>query len=274
MAKTQDTDFSLKKKVTLSSLQALTAANEKFTCLSLYDATMAALAANNGVETLLIGDSLGMTVQGHNDTLPVTMADMLYHTAAVARGNHHSLLIADLPFMAYATPEQAMSNAAQLMQAGAHMVKLEGGAWLCETVKLLTQRGIPVCAHVGLTPQSVNKLGGFKVQGKSDAQADVILADSLALEQAGADLIVFECIPSALAKRITESLHTMLTIGIGAGSDTDAQVLVINDILGMTQYAPKFSKNFLMDSGSINGAMRHFVEAVKAHTFPADEHGF
>ena len=274
MPQEHNSDFALKKKVTLSTLQKMAAEKEKFACISLYDAAMSALAAQSGSETILIGDSLGMTVQGHDDTLPVTMDHMVYHTAAVARGNSHSLLIADLPFMAYATPVQAIENATRLMQAGAHMVKLEGGEWLSETINLLTERGIPVCAHLGLTPQSVNKLGGFKVQGKNDTQAEKILADALALEAAGADLVVFECIPSALAKKITDALTTMLTIGIGAGSDTDAQVLVINDILGMTKYAPKFSKDFLTESGTVAGAMRAFVAAVKSGAFPADEHGF
>lgn len=266
--------LALEKKVTIATLKKLAAKNEKFSCVSLYDATMASLAEVSGVETLLVGDSLGMTIQGHQDTLPVTMEQMIYHTAAVARGNRKSLLIADMPFMTYGTPEQAMQNAADLMQAGAHMVKLEGGEWLCETINVLTERGIPVCAHIGLTPQSVNILGGFKLQGKDDEQAQRIFADALALEQAGADLVVFECIPSVLASKITEALTSMISIGIGAGSDTHAQVLVINDILGMTQYAPKFAKNFLAEAGSIDGAIRSFVEAVKAGMFPAVEHQF
>ena len=274
MSQNNVNNFALQKKVTLSTLKKLATNGEKFGCISLYDAAMSALAADNGVETLLVGDSLGMTIQGHNDTLPVTMEQMIYHTAAVARGNQQSLLIADLPFMSYASPAQAMENATRLMQAGAHMVKLEGGQWLCETVSLLVERGIPVCAHLGLTPQSVNKLGGFKVQGKSDEQAETLLADCLALEQAGADLVVFECIPRQLAKKMTEALTTMLTIGIGAGSETDAQVLVINDILGITKYAPKFSKDFLAEAGSIAGAMRGFMEEVKAESFPALEHSF
>jgi len=274
MSQDQKNEFALAKKVTLSTLQKLVAEGEKFSCISLYDATMSALAISSGVETLLVGDSLGMTIQGHNDTLPVTMEQMVYHTEAVARGNQKSLIIADLPFMAYATSEQAMDNAKRLMQAGAQMVKLEGGQWLCETVSLLAERGIPVCAHVGLTPQSVNKFGGFKVQGRTEEQGDSILADTLALEKAGADLVVFECIPSHLAKKITRALTTMISIGIGAGRDVDGQVLVINDILGMTKYAPKFSKDFLVEAGTVDGAMRRFVEDVKKGVFPGDEHGF
>src|SRR5690606_6228168 len=182
-----------------------------------------------GVEVVLIGDSLGMTVLGYDTTLPVTMEHMIYHVEAVARGNQKSLIVGDLPFMTYATPADALRNCARIMQAGAHMVKLEGGAWLAETVSMLAERGIPVCAHLGLTPQSVNKFGGFRVQGRSQEDADRILNDAKLLTEAGADLLVLECVPPTLAKAITESV-SIPTIGIGAGKDTDAQVLVINDI--------------------------------------------
>ena len=263
----------LQKAVTVHTLKQLKQDQQRFACVSLYDAQMASIAEQQGIETVLIGDSLGMTIQGHNSTLPVTMEHMVYHTEAVARGNHKSLLIADMPFMSYADPIQAMENATHLMQAGAHMVKLEGGAWLVDTVKMLSERGIPVCAHLGLTPQSVNKFGGFRVQGRSDEQANTILQDAKALDQAGADLIVLECVPSALGAAITQAV-SMSTIGIGAGKDTDAQVLVINDLIGLTEVPPKFSKNFLTDASSIAEAINAFGQHVKNGTFPTKEHEF
>lgn len=266
-------DQALTRRVTVRTIHKRKQNAEKFVVIALYDAPMAAMAAKCGVEVVLVGDSLGMTVLGYDSTLPVTMEHMLYHVEAVNRGNQHSLIIADLPFMSYATPEQAMHNASRLMQAGAHMVKLEGGEWLLETVKMLTARGIPVCAHLGLTPQSVNKFGGFLVQGREQDQAEAILRDALALEAAGADCLVLECVPVALAKRITEAL-TMPTIGIGAGAETDAQVLVINDILGLTEQPPKFSKNFLLETGDIPGAMAKYVEDVKTGHFPDASHTF
>ncbi|MCV6623822.1 MAG: 3-methyl-2-oxobutanoate hydroxymethyltransferase, partial [Cellvibrionaceae bacterium] len=182
-------------------------------------------------------------------------------------------IMGDMPFMTYATPEQAMINATRIMQAGAHMVKIEGGEWLAPTVKMLAERGIPVCAHLGLTPQSVNKLGGFKIQGRDDKQAETILRDAKLLDEAGADLLVLECVPSELAKRVTEAV-SMPVIGIGAGRDTDAQVLVINDILGLTEKPPKFSKNFLIEAGDIPSALNKYAADVKSKVFPADEHCF
>ena len=259
--------------ITLNTLRERQAKQEKLACIALYDAAMATLAANSGVEMVLVGDSLGMTVQGHDSTLPVTVEHMAYHTAAVKRGNQRSLLIADMPFMAYATPEQALSNAGLLMQAGAHMVKLEGGAWLSDTVAQLKRCGIPVCAHLGLTPQSVHAFGGYRVQGREQAQAQAIINDARALAAAGADMVVLECIPSALAAEISAATP-MITIGIGAGSATDAQVLVVNDLLGITPKAPKFAKNFLANSPSIAAAMAGFVAAVKDQRFPGAEHSF
>ncbi len=263
----------LHKPITTTTLYKMKAEREKFVCVALYDAPMAAMAKKTGVEIVLIGDSLGMTVLGYDSTIPVTMEQMIYHVEAVKRGNSCSLIIADLPFMTYATPEQAMQNATRLMQAGAQMVKLEGGAWLTDTVKMLSDRGIPVCAHLGLTPQSVNKLGGYRVQGRSKEQAETILTDAKLLDNAGADLVVLECVPAALAKAITESV-AMPTVGIGAGGDTDAQVLVINDILGLTEVPPKFSKNFLTEAKDIPGALEKYVADVKAGDFPCDEHIF
>lgn len=270
---TPTTQSALIKPVTINTLYKLKSNNEKFVVISLYDAHMAAMAQKCGVEVVLIGDSLGMTVLGYDSTIPVTMEQMIYHVEAVARGNKKSLIVGDLPFMTYATPEEALRNCARIMQAGAHMVKLEGGAWLAETVSMLAERGIPVCAHLGLTPQSVNKFGGFRVQGRSQEDADNILADAKLLAEAGADLLVLECVPSALAATITRSIP-IPTIGIGAGRDTDAQVLVINDILGLTEQPPKFSKNFLLEARDIPGAMQKYVADVKAGVFPGDDNIF
>ncbi|ARU27713.1 3-methyl-2-oxobutanoate hydroxymethyltransferase [Cellvibrio sp. PSBB006] len=270
---TPTTDSALTKPVTINTLYKLKNSNEKFVVISLYDAHMAAMAQKCGVEVVLIGDSLGMTVLGYDSTIPVTMEQMIYHVEAVARGNKKSLIVGDLPFMTYATPDDALRNCARIMQAGAHMVKLEGGAWLAETVSMLAERGIPVCAHLGLTPQSVNKFGGFRVQGRSQEDADKILADAKLLADAGADLLVLECVPAELGAAITRSIP-IPTIGIGAGRDTDAQVLVINDILGLTEQPPKFSKNFLLEARDIPGAMQKYVADVKAGVFPGDDNIF
>ncbi|BFM18302.1 3-methyl-2-oxobutanoate hydroxymethyltransferase [Maricurvus nonylphenolicus] len=266
-------DSGLTKPITINTLRKMKAEGEKFITVALYDAPMAAMAQKTGVEVLLVGDSLGMTVLGYDSTIPVTMEQMIYHVEAVRRGNNKSLIMGDMPFMTYATPEQAMTNATRIMQAGAHMVKIEGGEWLVDTVKMLGDRGIPVCAHLGLTPQSVNKFGGFRVQGRNDEQAEQIFNDALALDKAGADLLVLECVPVALAKRITDAV-SMPVIGIGAGRDTDAQVLVINDILGLTEQPPKFSKNFLVEAEDIPGALRKYAADVKSGIFPSDEHNF
>ncbi|MCW8194974.1 3-methyl-2-oxobutanoate hydroxymethyltransferase [Proteobacteria bacterium 005FR1] len=263
----------LDKNITVTTLRKMKQTGEKFVTVALYDAPMAAMAQQTGVEVLLVGDSLGMTVLGYKTTIPVTMEQMIYHVEAVARGNDKSLIMGDLPFMTYATPQQALDNAARIMRAGANMVKLEGGEWLAETVQMLTQRGIPVCAHLGLTPQSVNIFGGFRAQGKTAAEAEKIFYDAQLLDEAGADLLVLECVPVALAKRITENV-SMPTIGIGAGRDTDAQVLVINDILGLTPQPPKFSKNFLKEAGDIPSALLKYADDVKKGVFPSDEHTF
>ncbi len=263
----------LSKPVSIQSVRKYKTRGEKFVTIALYDAHMAAMAERCGVEIVLVGDSLGMTVLGFDSTIPVTMDHMLYHVEAVRRGNQKSLIIGDLPFMTYATCEDALRNAARIMQAGAHMVKMEGGNWLCDTVHQLTQRGIPVCGHLGLTPQSVNKLGGYFVQGRDATTANQLLADALSLEQAGCDLMVLECIPQTLAEEISKAL-IIPTIGIGAGPNTDAQVLVINDILGLTEQPPKFSKNFLLETGHIAGAMQKFVLDVKNGLFPEPGHSF
>jgi 3-methyl-2-oxobutanoate hydroxymethyltransferase len=270
---TPTANSTLTKAVTVNTLHKLKSDGEKFVVIALYDAHMAAMAERCGVEVVLVGDSLGMTVLGYDSTIPVTMEHMIYHVEAVARGNKKSLIIGDLPFMTYATPEDALHNAARIMQAGAQMVKLEGGEWLANTVHMLSDRGIPVCAHLGLTPQSVNKFGGYRVQGRDQSQADKILADAILLSQAGADLIVLECVPASLAARISAAIPTP-TIGIGAGKDTDAQVLVINDILGLTEQPPKFSKNFLLEANDIPGAMQKYVADVKSGIFPGSENTF
>ncbi|WP_165665031.1 3-methyl-2-oxobutanoate hydroxymethyltransferase [Metapseudomonas otitidis] len=261
--------------VTLTTLQELKQKGEKIAMLTAYDATFAQAASQAGADVLLVGDSLGMVLQGHDSTLPVSVADMAYHTTAVKRGNQGSLIITDLPFMAYATLEQTFANCAALMQAGAHMVKLEGAAWLAEPIRLLAERGIPVCAHLGLTPQAVNILGGYKVQGRQEAQARQLRADAMALEQAGAAMLLLECVPSELAAEITQSVKIPV-IGIGAGSATDGQVLVLHDMLGLslTGRTPKFVKNFMEGQTSIQGALAAYVRAVKDVTFPAAEHGF
>ncbi|QSX36506.1 3-methyl-2-oxobutanoate hydroxymethyltransferase [Shewanella sedimentimangrovi] len=261
-------------KVTTSSLLKMKQEGKKFSALTAYDASFAGAFDAEGIEILLVGDSLGMVLQGNEDTLPVTTDEIAYHTRSVRRGIKQSLLIADMPFMSYATPEQAMHNAAILMQAGANMVKLEGGQWLLQTVTMLTERGIPVCAHLGLTPQSVNVFGGFKIQGRDEANAKRILEEAKALQAAGAQLLVLECIPASLAKTITEAL-TIPVIGIGAGADTDGQILVMHDVLGISSgYIPKFSKNYLAQTGEIRAAVKAFKEEVANGTFPGKEHTF
>jgi 3-methyl-2-oxobutanoate hydroxymethyltransferase len=226
------------------------------------------------VEVILVGDSLGMVVQGHTSTLPVTIEEVAYHTACVARGNQTALLVADMPFGTYGTPESAFQNAVKLIQAGAQMVKLEGGEWLVPTVKYLTDRAVPVCAHLGLLPQSVHLLGGYKVQGKTTAGADQLKTDALGLQAAGASLLVLEAIPSVLGKEVTD-LIGIPTIGIGAGPDCSGQVLVMHDLLGVFPgRKARFVKNFMEGQTSIEAAVRAYVAAVKDKSFPATEHCF
>lgn len=247
---------------------------QKFCCLTAYDASFAQLVSEAGVEVILVGDSLGMVLQGNDSTLPVSVEEMAYHTACVKRGNQGAFIMADLPFMSYSTPEQAMDSSAALMQAGAHIVKLEGAAWLADTVSLLAERGIPVCAHLGLTPQAVNMLGGYKVQGRCEDSAARLLEDAKTLANAGAAMLLLECVPSAVAKEITEAVEVPV-IGIGAGVDTDAQVLVLHDILNVTPgRKPKFVKNFMAEANDIQGAVKAYVDQVHNQTFPGPEHGF
>lgn len=260
--------------ITINALQALKQDGEKFAVLAAYDATFAHFISEAEVEVILVGDSLGMVIQGHDTTLPVTVEQIAYHTAAVKRGAKRSFIIADMPFMSYSDTNSALQNATTLMQAGAQMVKMEGGAWLADTFSRLSQHGIPTCAHLGLTPQSVNKFGGYRVQGRDTDQAKQIIYDAKSLEEAGADLLVLECVPTPLATEITRSLRIPV-IGIGAGPNTDAQVLVLYDMLGLTpSRAPKFTKNFLLDNEDIPAALRAYVDEVKSGAFPADEHSF
>lgn len=271
----QENEQSVRSKaVTITSLMALRAAGEKITMLTCYDASFASLMDRCGVEILLIGDSLGMVCQGHESTLPVTMRDMLYHVTSVARGNQTAFIAADMPFGSYATPETAFNNAVQLLQAGAQMVKLEGGAWLADTVRFLTERAIPVFAHIGLTPQSVHQFGGYKVQGKTSAAAEQLKADALALQAAGAAALLLEAIPATLAKEVTE-LISIPTIGIGAGPDCSGQVLVMHDLLGVFPgRKARFVRNFMEGQTSIEAAVRAYIAAVKDKSFPGPEHCF
>ncbi len=247
---------------------------QKIAMLTCYDASFAALMDRCGVDVLLVGDSLGMVCQGHASTLPVSVADIAYHTASVARGNQSALLVADMPFGSYATPQAAFEHAVQLMQAGAQMVKLEGGHWLADTIRFLTERAVPVCAHLGLTPQSVHQMGGYKVQGKSATAAGKLKADALTLQEAGASLLVLEAIPAGLAKETTELL-AMPTIGIGAGPDCSGQVLVMHDLLGVFPgRKARFVKDFMQGQSSIEGALRAYIAAVRDGSFPAPEHCF
>jgi 3-methyl-2-oxobutanoate hydroxymethyltransferase len=261
-------------KITTASLQKMKQQGEKISTITAYDASFAKLFDQAGIHAILIGDSLGMVLQGQDSTLPVTVEDMAYHTRCVKNGAENSLIISDMPFMSYATTEQCYQSAAALMQAGACMVKLEGGSWLTPSIQGLTQRGIPVCAHLGLTPQSVNIFGGFKVQGRDNDKATQMIEDAKALEAAGAQLLVLECIPADLGKAITDAID-IPTIGIGAGKDTDGQILVMHDALGIAcNYMPKFSRNFLKDTGDIKKAIELYISEVSLGNFPSDEHIF
>ncbi len=261
--------------ITINTLNQLKQAGEKITMLTCYDASFASLMDEVGVETLLVGDSLGMTIQGHTSTLPVSLEDMIYHTKAVAKGVKKALIVTDLPFGSYQqSKEQAFASASQLMAAGAHMVKIEGGAWMAETTEFLHMRGIPVCAHIGLTPQSVNAFGGYRVQGKGDVAAQALMADAKAHDKAGASIVLMECVPAELGKEVTRAVSCP-TIGIGAGVDCDGQVLVMQDMLGVFPgKTAKFVKNFMTGQDSIQGAVKAYVDEVKSSAFPAEEHSF
>ena len=260
----------MSSSINVTQLQKMKTNGEKIACLTAYDASFAAALEESGVEVALVGDSLGMVVQGQESTLPVTMEQMIYHCQNVRRGCQKPLLIADLPFMSYGTPATALENAARLMREGhAQVVKVEGGAWLVEIVRLLVERGIPVCGHLGLTPQSVYQLGGYRIQGRKETSARRLGADALALQSAGVSLLVLECVPLSLAADITAALEIPV-IGIGAGPHCDGQVLVLYDMLGITPgKLPSFVKNFLAESTSVHEALKKYVSAVKNGAFPA-----
>lgn len=260
--------------ITLSTLNRIREKGDRFACLTAYDACFAGLLNDAGVEVILVGDSLGMVLQGHDNTLPVTMADMVYHVECVKRGNTRAFLMADMPFMSYSSETETLENAAALMRAGAEMVKLEGGAWLASSTRLLAERGIPVCVHMGLTPQSINRIGGYLVQGRDPVQAENMIKEAVLLQDAGASILLLECVPASLAKRITEALEIPV-IGIGAGPDTTGQVLVLHDMLGVSPISPRFVKNFLAESeNGIPGAIKAYADAVKNGSFPGPEHSF
>lgn len=267
-------------RTTLTNLRALYDKGEKIAVLTCYSASFASMLEESGVEILLVGDSLGMVCQGHDTTLPVTLDDMIYHTSCVARGAQRAFILSDMPFGTFqVSPAKTFENAARLLAAGAQMVKIEGGEIMAETISFLTQRGIPVCAHVGLTPQSVHQLGGYKVQGKNSADAQRILQDVATVAEAGASMLVLEAIPALLAAEITANV-TIPTIGIGAGAACSGQVLVLDDMLGVypsEKYLGKkarFVKNYMQGASSIADAIARYVAEVKAGTFPDKEHSF
>lgn len=261
-------------KITTTNLLKMKQEGQRITAITAYDATFAKLFDDEGAHVLLIGDSLGMVLQGGQDTLAVNMDEMVYHTRCVVRGTTNALVVSDMPFMSYATPEQTYQNAARLMAAGARMVKMEGGDWLCDSIRHLTRNGVPVCGHLGLTPQSVHVFGGFKVQGRDEFQAQEIYRQALELQAAGIQLLVLECVPTSLAERISKALRIPV-IGIGAGPATDGQILVMHDAFGITSgYVPKFTKNFLAETGDMRAAIRLYVRQVSEGTFPGPEHCF
>lgn len=263
------------KQITNADLIAMKTAGEKIASLTAYDASFAHILDQAGVDMVLVGDSLGMVVQGQSSTVPVTVDEMAYHSKLVSRGLKRALLVTDMPFMSYPSPTEAVKNAGILMQQGyAQMVKLEGGQKVLDSVKLIVDQGIPVCGHLGLLPQSVHQIGGYRVQGKDETQANIIIEDAKCLEQAGASAVVIECVPASLGKRISEAVNIPV-IGIGAGVDCDGQVLVSYDMLDITAgMRPKFSKNFIQEAGSVSGAVSAYVQAVKNQQFPAAEHSF
>ncbi len=262
------------KPITLATLGKMRADGRKIAMLTCYDASFAALLERAGIDTVLIGDSLGNVVQGQKSTLPVTLEQMIYHTECVVRNSRKTFVVADMSFGSYQeSPQQAMRNAAKLMAAGAQMLKLEGGEYMAETVRFLVERGIPVCAHIGLMPQAVHQLGGYRIQGRDERGAARLKADAIALEQAGAAMMVLEMVPATLTKEITENTTTMATIGIGAGPHCHGQVLVLHDALGIFHgKTARFVRNFMQGADSIEHAVRNYVEAVRDGTFPAPEH--
>lgn len=263
-------------QLTVPKLRAMKTAGEKIVAITAYDTSFARAIDAAGLDVILVGDSLGMVMQGKSSTLPVTVNDIVYHTACVARGLRTALLIADMPFQSFATPERALDAATLLVaQGGASMVKLEGAGFVLDSISFLSERDIPVCAHLGLTPQSVMKLGGYRVQGRDGDAAEKMLADAKAVEAAGADCLVLECVPTGVAEEISRSIK-IPTIGIGAGPHCDGQILVLHDMLGMNSghRRPRFVKDFMAEAGSIQGAFEAYAKAVRESTFPAAEHSY
>ena len=267
--------MSEKKFVTLSTLNDLKEKSKKFACLTAYESTMASVISRSGVEIILVGDSLGMVIQGHDSTLPVTMDQLIYHLECVVNGNRGSHIMADMPFMSYSTDDLGLENAKKLMQAGANSIKIEGGQWIAKMAQVLSDRGIPVCAHMGLTPQTINRLGGHKVQGRNPLEKEKIINEALLLQASGASMLLLECVPGDLAKQITNELNIPV-IGIGAGIHTDGQIMVVHDLLGISclEKPPKFVKNFMKESSSIEDAIQNYVRDVKDLKFPSDKHTF
>ena len=264
-----------KPLTTIATLNKLKKEAQKFSCLTAYESTMAKVINDAGVDVILVGDSLGMVVQGHDSTIPVTMDQLVYHLECVVRGSSSAHIMADMPFMSYATDDLGFENATRLMQSGAHSIKIEGGEWICKMASSLSDRGIPVCAHIGLTPQSVNRIGGYFVQGRDTDKRDLMIAEAKSLEDAGAAMLLLECVPDSLAAELTAEL-SIPVIGIGAGSQTDGQIMVIHDLLGISclEKPPKFVKDFMQDADSIQHAIELYNTAVKDATFPAKEHTF
>ncbi len=262
------------KKVTVNTLADMKRNGERIACLTAYDATFARALDQAGLDVILVGDSLGMVLQGAEDTLKVSLQDMIYHSRCVRAGCERAYLVTDMPFMSYATPARALGTAERLVaEGGAEMVKLEGGTVFSDTVRCLSDHGFPVCAHLGLTPQSIHKLGGYQVQGRDETAAQQILADAKLLQYAGASMLVLECVPHTLAAKVTREL-TIPVIGIGAGKQCDGQVLVLHDMLGIGKHKPRFTRNFMEGAGSIQMALEHYVSAVKKGEFPAPEHQY
>ena len=268
-------DSGSRKQITVNTFKEMKRKGEKIVCLTVYDASFSKILENAGVDIFLVGDSLGMVVQGQDTTLPVSVSDMVYHTACVRRGSPAAFIMTDMPFMSYNTVEQTLKSAGRILKkGGAQMVKVEGGAAFVERVGKLVEHGIPVCAHLGLMPQSVHQLGGYRVQGKDDNAAQKIIDDASAMQAAGAELLLLECVPAELGKKITQLLDIPV-IGIGAGPDCDAQVLVLQDILGLSQgHYPKFSHNFMDGADSIESAVTAYVTAVRNGTYPGKKHSY
>ncbi|CAL4326261.1 3-methyl-2-oxobutanoate hydroxymethyltransferase [Buchnera aphidicola] len=260
--------------ITISHINNWKKNKKKFAAITAYDSSFSKLFANQGVPIILVGDSLGMTIQGHTSTLPVTIKDIQYHTKAVRNGTSHTFLLSDLPFMSYNNTKQALKNTKKVIQSGANMIKIEGGKWLIEIIKELSSRSILVCGHIGLTPQSFNYLSGYKIQGKEKKDENRLIDEAFLLEEAGIKMLVLECIPELLAKKITKNL-SIPVIGIGAGKHTDGQILVMQDVLGITVgKIPKFAKNFLSESKNIPEAISKYIHEVKTGMFPNKKYSF